>query len=115
MSRLDIQLRNLRSIPQAAPGSAAVARSDYAIRVRGGDQSVGAEIKPLKNLSAGNLEEDDVIGKIVCDQKPFAARSRHQRKPCGIGRSSTGGSLENSFGDPLVAGEWRGRNLDRTL
>jgi len=82
--RLDIQFRDLRSIPQAAPWLfLAVARNDHAIRVRGGNQSVGAEIKSLKNLPAGSREKNYIIRKIVCDQKSFThpnpALARHLR------------------------------------
>src|SRR6266403_262797 len=65
----EIEFGDARGIPQAAPGAAAVARGHDRVRKRRGVQVVSTEVEALENLTAGNLEQNDVVGKIVGNEE----------------------------------------------
>src|ERR1700681_3607837 len=90
----EIQLRDLRSVPQTAPGPTAVAGGDYGVRKRRGYKAVIAEIEPRQLCSGFGIEQDYVVGKIVGDEQlvlAWIAGCRFAGKNCeasGIGNGA---------------------------
>ena len=64
-----VQFGDVRSIPQTAPGAAAVVGGNDRIRERGRDHLVGAEIELMQDVPVGRVKEHGIVRKIVGHQQ----------------------------------------------
>ena len=62
---VQIQFGDLRCIPQAAPGAAAVARGYAGIGERRRDEIACAQVEALEHFAACDIEQHGVVGEIV--------------------------------------------------
>ncbi len=83
-ARNQIQFGDVRRIPQAAPGTPAIAASNHGVRERGRDHLVSAEVELLQNAPVGRVEQHGIVGKVVGHEQLVASRPWDHGDASGI-------------------------------
>jgi hypothetical protein len=79
-----IKFYDLRRVPKGDKGARAIFRDRQGNGVSSGDGIGFGEIESLFDIAAGGIEEQNVIGKIVCDQQLLSASGANDRDCSGV-------------------------------
>ena len=119
-SLLQIEFGNARQIPQAAPGTTAIAGCDHCVWKGRGKRWIYTQVKALEHTAILGVEQDHVVGEVVGYKQEIGAElalllSWDDGDAGGIGDGCTRFGFLYSGCDPLALGDFLRLDFNKTL
>src|SRR5579863_2049382 len=115
-SLFQVEFRHSRTVPKTAPSATAVAGGDHSVGKRRWNHFVRAHVELFQDEAADGVDENDVVGKIICDQQPIGrSLTRDDRQPSGIWDRGSLGGLMQALSDFLAWSNLLGRKFYETI
>ena len=114
-SFLEIQFGHCRTIPQTGPRPGTGPIGDDGVWIRGRNVSTGAHIEGLQDSAGVNVEQNDIVRKIIRYQQAVAVARTQDSKPGRIGGRSSRWILTGIESDDFPPRHLLRRDRDETL